>query len=64
MDALPDPDAVFIGGGGGAMRRILGITAGRLRHGGRIVVNGITLDNLHEAVMASGTLRWNTRHSW
>ncbi len=52
LDTLPDPDAVFIGGSGGAMREILGIAAGRLRDGGQIVVNAITLDNLHEAVMA------------
>ncbi len=52
LDTLPDPDAVFIGGSGGAMREIVAVAAGRLRTGGQIVVNAITLDNLHEAVMA------------
>jgi precorrin-6Y C5,15-methyltransferase (decarboxylating) len=52
LEALPDPDAVFVGGSGGAMREILEIAATRLRPAGRIVVNAITLDNLHEAVTA------------
>jgi precorrin-6Y C5,15-methyltransferase (decarboxylating) len=52
LDALPDPDAVFVGGSGGAMREILEIAAARLRPAGRLVVNAITLDNLHEAVTA------------
>ena len=52
LDGLPDPDAVFVGGSGGGLREILGIAAKRLRPGGRIVVNAITLDTLHEAVTA------------
>ncbi len=50
LDRLPDPDAVFIGGSGGALVEILGIAAKRLRSGGRIVVNAITLETLHETV--------------
>jgi precorrin-6Y C5,15-methyltransferase (decarboxylating) len=50
LDELPDPDAVFIGGSGGEMREILEIVSKRLRSGGRVVVNAITLDNSHEAV--------------
>jgi precorrin-6Y C5,15-methyltransferase (decarboxylating) len=52
LDAWPDPDAVFVGGSGGGLREILAIAAKRLRPGGRIVVNAITLDTLHEAVSA------------
>jgi precorrin-6Y C5,15-methyltransferase (decarboxylating) len=52
LDSLPDPDAVFVGGSGGGLREILAIAAKRLRPGGRIVVNAITLDTLHEAVSA------------
>jgi precorrin-6Y C5,15-methyltransferase (decarboxylating) len=52
LEALPNPDAVFVGGSGGAMREILEIAAARLRPAGRIVVNAITLDSLHEAVTA------------
>jgi precorrin-6Y C5,15-methyltransferase (decarboxylating) len=50
LDALPDPDAVFVGGSGGALAEVLAIAAKRLRPGGRIVVNPITLETLHEAV--------------
>jgi precorrin-6Y C5,15-methyltransferase (decarboxylating) len=50
LDRLPDPDAVFVGGSGGALAEILGIAAKRLRAGGRIVVNAITLETLHETV--------------
>jgi precorrin-6Y C5,15-methyltransferase (decarboxylating) len=50
LDDLPDPDAVFIGGSGGEMRELLEIVWKRLRPGGRVVVNAITLDNSHEAV--------------
>jgi precorrin-6Y C5,15-methyltransferase (decarboxylating) len=50
LDRLPDPDAVFVGGSGGGLVEILAIAATRLQPGGRIVVNAITLDTLHEAV--------------
>lgn len=50
LDRLPDPDAVFVGGSGGELGEILAIAAARLRPGGRLVVNAVTLDTLHEAV--------------
>ncbi len=43
---LPDPDAVFVGGSGGKLEAILATTLERLKPGGRLVVNCITLDNL------------------
>jgi precorrin-6Y C5,15-methyltransferase (decarboxylating) len=43
---LPDPDAVFVGGSGGRLRDILAVAARRLRPGGRIALNCITLENL------------------
>ncbi len=52
LDGFPDPDAVFIGGSGGEMRRILEVVSKRLKAGGRVVVNAITLDNSYEAVSA------------
>jgi precorrin-6Y C5,15-methyltransferase (decarboxylating) len=42
---LPDPDAVFIGGSGGRLTDILEAVAERLRPGGRMVMNCITLEN-------------------
>ena len=43
---LPDPDAVFIGGSGGRLRDILDVVMRRLKPGGRLVLNCITLENL------------------
>jgi precorrin-6B C5,15-methyltransferase / cobalt-precorrin-6B C5,C15-methyltransferase len=42
LDLLPTPDAVFIGGSGGQMEKIIGTAAKRLTAGGRLVVNGVT----------------------
>jgi precorrin-6Y C5,15-methyltransferase (decarboxylating) len=49
---LPDPDAVFVGGSKGAIDEIIGVALERLRSGGRLVVNAITLDNVGEIYAA------------
>lgn len=57
LAALPDPDAVFIGGSGGELANIIGHSAARLRPEGRIVVGAITVETLHgsmEALKAAG----------
>lgn len=46
LEALPAPDAVFVGGSGGALAGILALAAGRLRPGGRLVANFARLDAL------------------
>lgn len=46
LDSLPDPDAVFIGGSGGELRRILQVCCSRLQSGGRIVVNAAAVETL------------------
>jgi precorrin-6B C5,15-methyltransferase / cobalt-precorrin-6B C5,C15-methyltransferase len=46
---LPDPDAVFVGGSKGSMDEIIEVALTRLRAGGRLVVNAITLENVGEA---------------
>ncbi len=51
FSALPDPHAVFIGGSGGRLPDIAATVAERLRPGGRLVMNCITLENF--------TLGWN-----
>jgi precorrin-6Y C5,15-methyltransferase (decarboxylating) len=48
---LPDPDAVFVGGSGGRLEGILKIALARLRPGGRLVVNCVTMQTL--------TTTWN-----
>ncbi len=45
---LPDPDAVFIAGGGREVTRIAEFAYGRLRSGGRLVVNVVSIDHLAE----------------
>jgi precorrin-6Y C5,15-methyltransferase (decarboxylating) len=41
---LPDPDAVFVGGSGGKLTEILAAVANRLKPGGRLVLNCITIE--------------------
>jgi precorrin-6Y C5,15-methyltransferase (decarboxylating) len=47
---LPDPDAVFIGGSGGALTAILEVIQARLRPDGHLVVNLATIEHLSEVV--------------
>ncbi len=47
-DELPDPDAVFIAGGGREVTRISEFAYKRLRAGGRLVVNVVSIDHLAE----------------
>jgi precorrin-6Y C5,15-methyltransferase (decarboxylating) len=42
----PDPDAVFIGGSGGGLDKIIVTAQERLRPGGRLVLNLVVLENL------------------
>jgi precorrin-6Y C5,15-methyltransferase (decarboxylating) len=58
LETFPDPDAVFVGGSGGFMRAILTVSTSRLKRGGRIVVNAITLENLYEAYTVLKELGW------
>lgn len=51
LEALPAPDRVFVGGSGGAMRRILEI-AKHKNPAVRVVVNAIALETLHETQAA------------
>ena len=52
LDAWPDPDAVFIGGSGGELAGLIGLILGRLRTGGHLVMNFVTLENLATATAA------------
>ena len=46
---LPAPDAVFIGGGGKDVSKILEVCSKRIKRYGRIVVNAITIETLAAA---------------
>ena len=52
LDAWPDPDAVFIGGSGGELGGLIDLILARLKPGGRLVMNFVTLENLATATAA------------
>jgi precorrin-6B C5,15-methyltransferase / cobalt-precorrin-6B C5,C15-methyltransferase len=52
LDAWPDPDAVFIGGSGGELDALVAGIVQRLRPGGNLVMNFVTLENLATATAA------------
>ncbi|MBR9986034.1 MAG: precorrin-6y C5,15-methyltransferase (decarboxylating) subunit CbiE [Desulfosarcina sp.] len=52
MSDLPDPDRVFIGGGGKALSDIIRMAADRLKPAGIIVVNTVLIDTLTTAMHA------------
>jgi precorrin-6Y C5,15-methyltransferase (decarboxylating) len=52
LAGLPDPDAVFVGGSKGSLDDIVEVALDRLRPGGRLVVNAVTLENAAEAYAA------------
>ena len=60
LDRWPDPDAVFIGGSGGELAALIELTLGRLKPGGRLVMNFVTLENLATATAAlqAGGAAW------
>lgn len=51
LDALPAPDAVFIGGSGGHMRQIVAVALEK-NPGARLVIASITLETVSEALAA------------
>ena len=52
LTELEAPDAVFIGGSKGSMEEIIDLVMNRLKPGGRLVVNAITLENVAETYQA------------
>lgn len=50
LEELPDPDRVFIGGAGGNLEEIIAEVDRRLKAGGMIVINAVTLDTLGKSV--------------
>ncbi|MBI3398955.1 MAG: precorrin-6y C5,15-methyltransferase (decarboxylating) subunit CbiE [Deltaproteobacteria bacterium] len=60
LKKLPTPDAVFIGGGGEDISRILTVCSKKMRCGGSIIVNAITLETLKTAADFFNKVDWNT----
>lgn len=52
LSELEAPDAVFVGGSKGSLEEIVDVALERLRPGGRLVVNAITLENVAEVYQA------------
>lgn len=52
LTELEMPDAVFVGGSKGSMTEIIAVAMERLRPGGALVVNAVTLENTQEAYAA------------
>jgi precorrin-6Y C5,15-methyltransferase (decarboxylating) len=55
---LPDPDAIFIGGSGGALSSILEVVMARLRHQGYLVINLASFEHLSEATNYLRKAHW------
>jgi precorrin-6Y C5,15-methyltransferase (decarboxylating) len=58
LEGLPAPDAVFIGGAGGALDAILRLAAERLSPGGRLVANFTLLESLNCWQSVADSLGW------
>ena len=61
MQAWADPDAVFIGGSGGELAELIALCLQRMRPGGWLVMNFVTLENLAAATQAltAQNARWD-----
>ncbi len=57
----PAPDAVFIGGSGGELAQLIHLCLEKLRPGGRLVMNFVTLENLAAAtsVLSESGCEWD-----
>lgn len=49
LEGLPAPDAVFVGGGGEGIEKILSHVSKKLKKGGRLVVNAVTMETSSKA---------------
>lgn len=60
LASWPDPDAVFIGGSGGELAELIGLALGRLKPGGRLVMNFTTIENLAAAtaILTAARSEW------
>lgn len=47
---LPEPDRVLVGGSGGKLEEILRVIYGRLRPGGRVILNAVTMETAARSI--------------
>lgn len=59
LHGLPEPDAIFIGGSGGALLPILEVAMQRLRAGGPLVVNLASFEHLAEVADYVRQANWS-----
>ena len=61
LKTWPDPDAVFIGGSSGELAGLIRLILARLKPGGRLVMNFVTLENLATATseLSSSGAAWD-----
>ncbi|MBF7083290.1 precorrin-6Y C5,15-methyltransferase (decarboxylating) subunit CbiT [Desulfallas sp. Bu1-1] len=55
---LPDPHRVIIGGSGGNLHHILQLAVNRLKPGGRIVANAVTVETFNHCTQFFTGLNW------
>lgn len=55
---LPDPHRVIIGGSGGNLHQIIQLTLNRLKPGGRMVVNAVTVETFNQCAQFFNGLNW------
>lgn len=60
LKGLATPDAVFVGGGGRDISKILAVCSKRIRRGGRMVINAIGIETLTGATEFFKKAGWNT----
>lgn len=60
----PDPNAVFVGGSGGELNELIKLVLHRLRPGGHLVMNFVTLENLATATAALQNAAQDTGLAW
>jgi precorrin-6Y C5,15-methyltransferase (decarboxylating) len=64
LQAWVDPDAVFIGGSGGELAELIALCLRRMKPGGWLVMNFVTLENLAAATQAltAENASWDVLH--
>ena len=60
LGALPDPDAIFIGGSGGRLKHILDYVCPRLKPSGSLIMNAASVENLSVAMAVLKKSGWET----